>query len=64
MEQFYDLYGLEPDEQKKAVQEKCIMGIENKNNWIQFYDMFKRNGLLEVFQEELEELDVECIIYV
>jgi hypothetical protein len=63
MQQFYDLYGLEPDEQRKEVQEKCLMGIEKRNNWLKFYEFYKRNGLLDVFPEELEELDMDGLTY-
>jgi hypothetical protein len=59
LQQFYGLYGLEPDEQPKAVQERSIMAIEKVSNWLQFYNTFKKNGLLEVYDEELEEWDTD-----
>jgi len=61
LERFYANYGLEPDEQKKDVQEKSIMPIDKIKTWHTFYDTFKKNGLLEVYEEELEELD--CVSY-
>ena len=66
-ESFYESYGLEPDEQSKEVQERSIMEIEkdkNKDkNWLLFYSTYKKNGLVEVYEEELEELDTDGIGY-
>ena len=58
MQQFYDRYGLEPDEQKKEVQEKSIMNIEKVHDWKWFNKQYKKNGLFEVYEEELEEFDI------
>jgi len=63
LEDFHNLYGYDPDEQTKAVQEKSIMPIEKLNNWNKFYSQFKKNGLLEVYDEELDEFDVDGLIY-
>jgi hypothetical protein len=63
MQKFYVLYGLEPDEQKIEVQNKSIARIEKINNWSKFYEQYKKNGLIEVYDEELEEFDNEGIIY-
>jgi hypothetical protein len=63
MQQFYVLYGLEPDEQKIEVQNKSIAKIEKINNWSKFYEKYMKNGLIEVYDEELEEFDNEGIIY-
>jgi len=63
MEEFYRSYGYEPDEQSKAVQDKSIMIIEKVNNWKWFHDKYKNNGLFEVWEEELEEFDVDGIKY-
>lgn len=62
LQQFYDVYGLEPDEQPKAVQERSIMAFEKVSNWLQFYNTFKKNGLLEVYEEELEEWDTDGLV--
>jgi hypothetical protein len=63
MEDFYDVYGLEPDEQKTDVQNKSIQSIEKKYNWKWFNKQYKKNGLFEVYEEELEEFDVDGIKY-
>jgi hypothetical protein len=63
MEEFYRSYGYEPDEQSKAVQDKSIMAIEKVHNWKWFHDKYKNNGLFEVWEEELEEFDIDEIKY-
>jgi hypothetical protein len=63
LEQFYELYGYEPDEQKKEIQEKSILSIKRVNNWQTFYNQFKKNGLLEIDEEELDELNADAIKY-
>ena len=56
-EEFYSLYGLEPDEQKECVQNKSIVTIEQKYDWSWFYNQYKKNGLFEIWEEELQEFD-------
>ena len=63
MQDFYGLYGLEPDEQKIDVQNKSIQSIEKIHNWKWFSEKYKKNGLVEVYDEELEEFDVDGIRY-
>jgi hypothetical protein len=63
MEEFYRSYGYEPDEQSKTVQDKSIMTIEKVHNWKWFHDKYKNNGLFEVWEEELEEFDIDLIKY-
>jgi hypothetical protein len=63
MQQFYGLYGLEPDEQIVSVQQKSIQKIEKKYDWKWFNDKYKRNGLFEIYEEELEEFDEGGLIY-
>ena len=63
MQEFYGLYGLEPDEQKKNVQEKNIKKIEKVHNWKWFNDKYRKNGLFEIYEEELEEFDNDGLIY-
>jgi hypothetical protein len=62
-DEFFKLYGLEPDEQKKCVQEKSIMKIEKKYDWKWFDKKYKKNGLVEIFTEELDEFDNDGINY-
>ena len=63
MQEFYGLYGLEPDEQKIDVQNKSIQSIEKIHNWKWFSEKYKKNGLFEVYEEELEEFDVDGVRY-
>jgi len=63
MQQFYDLYGYEPDEQSITTQAKNIMDLEKVNNWKWFNEQYKKNGLIEVYEEELEEFDLIGIKY-
>jgi len=63
MQEFYGLYGLEPDEQKLDTQNKSIQSIEKIHNWKWFNEQYKKNGLFEVYEEELEEFDVDGLIY-
>jgi len=63
MQCFYELYGLEPDEQSKTVQEKSIGLIEKKYDWKWFYEKYRKNGLFNIYDEELEEFDEIGLIY-
>jgi hypothetical protein len=62
-DEFYKMYGLEPDEQKSSVQEKSIIKIEKKYDWKWFDKKYKKNGLVEIYQEELDEFDNDGINY-
>jgi hypothetical protein len=62
-DEFYKMYGLEPDEQKRIVQEKSIIKIEKNYDWKWFDTKYKKNGLVEIYQEELEEFDNDGINY-
>jgi hypothetical protein len=63
MQEFYDLYGYEPDEQKREVQDKSIIDIDKVNTWETFYNTFKKNGIFSVYEEELEEFDNDGLYY-
>jgi hypothetical protein len=63
MEDFYTLYGLEPDEQKKEVQNKSIGKLVSKYNWKWFSEKYKGNRLLEAYDEELEDFDQDKLTY-
>jgi hypothetical protein len=63
MQEFYSLYGLEPDEQCHTVQQKSIQQIEKVHNWKWFNDQYKKNGLFEIYEEELDEFDETGLIY-
>jgi hypothetical protein len=63
MQEFYRNYGLEPDEQTEKIQNKSLQKIEKKYNWVWFNEQYKRNGLFEIYEEELEEWDKEGLKY-
>jgi len=63
LEDFYNRYGLEPDEQRQEIQDKSTMEIEEKHNWLDFYAQFKRNGLVDILEEELEAFDEDKMVY-
>ena len=44
MEEFYELYGYEPDEQKQSVQNRSIIDIEKVHDWKWFYSQYRKNG--------------------
>ena len=63
MQEFYELYGLEPDEQTSKIQNKSIQSIEKTYDWKLFNEKYKKNGLFKVYEEELEEFDIDGLIY-
>jgi hypothetical protein len=63
MQEFYGLYGLEPDEQRQDIQNKSINPIEKIHNWTWFNDQYQKNGLFYVYEEELEEFDNDGLKY-
>ena len=63
MQEFYYLYGLEPDEQTLETQNKSIQTIEKIHNWKWFNLKYKKNGIFEVYDEELDEFDNDGLEY-
>ena len=63
MQEFYGLYGLEPDEQPLCIQNKSIDCITKVHNWKWFNEQYKKNGLFEVYEEELDEFDKDGLKY-
>jgi len=45
-EEFYINYGLEPDEQKRIIQNKCIQELKRENSWLTIISN-KKNSLFE-----------------
>jgi hypothetical protein len=61
---FYNKYGLEPDEQPLFVKENTLgKNITSKRTWQQFFTTYKRDGLIETDEDELEELNSEPLKY-
>ena len=63
MQEFYELYGYEPDEQKTETQNKSVIDIGTVNNWTSFYNNFKNNGIFRIYEEELDEFDADGLQY-
>jgi hypothetical protein len=58
MQQFYELHGLEPDEQ--SLYTKSIPTIQKKTNWQMTYNCYNQNNLFIPTKQELEQLDTIC----
>lgn len=63
MQKFYCKFNYETDEQSLEVQNKNVPEIIKLNNWKNFYDKFNKNALVDIYDEELEEFDVEGLVY-
>ena len=63
LQEFYKLYGLEPDEQSLDIQNKSIQPIEKIYDWKWFNNKYKKNGIFEIYEEELEEFDIDGLTY-
>ena len=63
LQEFYKLYGYEPDEQSLSIQNKSIQPIEKIYDWKWFNNKYKKNGIFEIYEEELEEFDIDGLIY-
>jgi len=62
-EEFHNRYNYEPDEQPLIVKMKTISNFDREPTWNQFYEKYKKNGLIDVDKEELEEMNSEPIMY-
>jgi hypothetical protein len=63
LQEFYKLYGLEPDECPLDIQNKSIQPIEKIYDWKWFNNKYKKNGIFEIYEEELEEFDSDGLTY-
>jgi hypothetical protein len=63
LQEFYKLYGLEPDEGPLDIQNKSIQPIEKIYDWKWFNNKYKKNGIFEIYEEELEEFDIDGLTY-
>ncbi len=64
-EDFHGKYNLEPDEQPLFVKENALNLTKdnNTNSWQQFFAKYKRNGLIDAYEEELDALNDEPLKY-
>jgi hypothetical protein len=57
LENFYENYGLEPDEQKKETQEKTIQKVKQERTWLSFYNEHKNKGIVILEDDYLKDMD-------
>ena len=57
LENFYENYGLEPDEQKKETQEKTIQKVKQERTWLSFYNEHKNKGIVVLEEDYLKDMD-------
>jgi hypothetical protein len=63
LEEFYNIYGYEPDEQPSEIRNKNIGCINSRCDWFDFYKMYKNNGIIDISDDELDELNAEPFLY-
>ena len=57
LENFYENFGLEPDEQKIEVQNKTIQIIQKKRSWLEFYKEHNKNGIVDIEEEYIRDIE-------
>lgn len=57
IEEFYDKYGYEPDEQSREVENRTIQDIIKERNWQTFYKEHNINGVVEIEDDILSGID-------
>jgi hypothetical protein len=57
IQNFYDEYGYEPDEQSEDVENKTIKDIKKERTWLSFYNQHKNSGIVEIEEDILTDMD-------
>jgi hypothetical protein len=57
IDEFYDDYGYEPDEQPVVVENKTIQDIRKERTWQSFYKKHNINGIVEIEDDILSTID-------
>jgi hypothetical protein len=52
-ERFYEMYGLEPDEQRVEIQQKSTGAISNETTWYKFYETRSKNAIVKMMSEDV-----------
>jgi hypothetical protein len=60
---FNNRFNLDPDEQPLFVKDNALKQSEDKKTWQQFFAKYKRDGLINALDEELDELNEEPLKY-
>jgi hypothetical protein len=56
-ELFYEHFGLEPDEQKKEIQNKSMRELSKKKDWTVFYKEHNQRGVVSIDMGFIREID-------
>jgi hypothetical protein len=64
-EEFHNKYGYEPDEQPLFVKENVLKQIKDDNAslWQHFFAKYKKNGMIDALEEEIDALNEEPLKY-
>jgi hypothetical protein len=57
IDDFYDEYGYEPDEQTATVENKTIQEIKKVRTWLSFYNENNKNGVVDIDSDILDTMD-------
>ena len=57
IQNFYDEYGYEPDEQSEDVENKTIKDIKKERTWLSFYKQHKNSGIVEIDDDIINDID-------
>jgi hypothetical protein len=60
---FNNRFNLDPDEQSILVKDNALKQSEDKSNWQQFFAKYKKDGLIDALDEELDALNEEPLKY-
>jgi hypothetical protein len=63
MQEFYSLYGLEPDNQPNEIITYRFNNNPQISNWLTFNIKYNKERMFEIYTEELEEMNNENIVY-
>jgi hypothetical protein len=64
-EAFHNKYGYEPDEQPLQTKENVLKLIkdDNASSWQHFFAKYKKSGIIDALEEEIDALNEEPLKY-